>query len=120
MNDSIGAEPVTLDSCEKYHIFENIWTDAADLNIQRSYAGVATFQHFAYVFGGLRNFMALDTIEKYDSLLDIWTILDVKLPFNVAKMGVAPLNDSGRNVLICGGLFSDENGEFSYISTTYQ
>ena len=40
MNDSIGSEPVTLDSVEKYHTAENVWSPAADLNITRSYAGV--------------------------------------------------------------------------------
>ena len=55
MNDSIGAEPVTLDSCEKYHFEEDVWTEAAELNVQRSYAGVWKFNdNFVYVFGGLK------------------------------------------------------------------
>ena len=48
----------------------------------------------------LNNFIALDTIEKYDSMVDQWTIVPIRLPFNVAKMGIAALNDSGRNIMI--------------------
>ena len=59
----------------------------------------------------------MSSIEKYDSMLDVWTICDIKLPFDLAKMGVGPLDNTGRNILIWGGLYSDEDGEFSYIST---
>jgi len=144
MNDDIDVEPNTLNSCEKFHYKENLWTQVADLNTERAYAGVVSFPQqkiqnstFAlkadsngikdsfhrllniYVFGGLQDFTALDSIEKYDALLDTWTTLSIKIPLRIAKIGVSVL-EKGRSIILCGGIFSNQDNEFSYINTAYK
>lgn len=131
MDDSIDNKPHTLSSCEKYHYQENIWTEAASLNTERAYAGVVSFtpqsdlggsknsliptNQFIYIFGGLYDFSTQETMEKYDAMLDIWTNLAIKLPLRLAKIGVAKLDE--KSIMICGGIYSNEEGEFSYINT---
>ncbi|CAI2385891.1 unnamed protein product [Moneuplotes crassus] len=134
MDDSIDIEPITLASCEKYHYKEDIWSEAASLNTSRAYAGVVSFKNpsnhngstselcntnqFIYIFGGLSDFQALDSIEKYDCLLDFWANIKIKLPLRLAKIGVSRLCE--KSIIICGGIYSNEDGEFSYINNTYK
>ena len=98
MNDSIGSEPATLSSWEKYISGDDIWVESASLNTARSYAGVTKIHQFVYVFGGLCDFIALDTFEKYDPMLDFWKKIELKLPFRVAKMGVSKL-EPNRSII---------------------
>lgn len=56
------------------------------------------------MFGGLQNFMALDSFERYDPMLDHWDSITLRLPFKIAKMGVGSLEE-GRSILVCGGLY---------------
>jgi N-acetylneuraminic acid mutarotase len=71
------------------------------------------------VFGGLMDFTALDTIERYDAFLDHWKTLELKVPLKIAKVGVS-IFEPNKSIIICGGIFSDENEEFSYINTVYK
>ena len=45
----------------------------------------------------------LNTIEKYDSVLDNWVTLYVKLPMGLAKLGVTA-TDGQRQIAIVGGM----------------
>jgi hypothetical protein len=47
------------------------------------------------LFGGFHDYDVLQSIEKYDAVLDSWVTLYVKLPVPLAKLGVAPI-ESGR------------------------
>ena len=139
MDDNIDVEPNTLSLWEKYHIKEDIWSPWEPLNIPRAYSGIVWFpQHikkkesftpklpnsldtssaYIYIFGGLFDFSALDSIEKYDSMLDIWILLSIKMPIKLAKIGISILDYS--KILICGGIFSNADEEFNYINTVYQ
>ena len=40
------------------------------------------------MFGGFHDYEVLSTIEKYDSVLDNWLTLYVKLPVGLAKLGI--------------------------------
>lgn len=134
MDDSIDIDPVTLASWEKFHYRENLWTEAASLNISRAYSGVVCFPNklkknninssitpsnsFIYVFGGLSDLISLNSIEKYDAALDIWIQIDLLIPIKIAKLGVSTLDNS--SIMICGGIFANENEEFDYISNAYK
>jgi hypothetical protein len=134
MDDSIDIEPITLTSWEKFHYKENMWTEAAGINTSRAYAGVVWFQNklrknninssmipsnsYIYVFGGLSDLNALDSIEKYDATLDVWIQLKLVIPIKIAKLGVSTLDSS--SILICGGIFANEMEEFDYISNAYK
>ena len=134
MDDSIDIEPDTLKSWEKYHSRENLWTEAAELNTARAYAGVVTFNNlpdvkgstkdliptsqYIYLFGGLCDFAALNTIERYDSMLDYWKTTTITLPWKLAKAGVSKVENN--SILIFGGIYSNEEDEFNYIDTAYK
>lgn len=45
----------------------------------------------------------LNTIEKYDSVLDNWSTLHIKLPQGLAKLGVCA-TEGQRQVAIVGGM----------------
>jgi|LauGreDrversion4_2_1035121.scaffolds.fasta_scaffold643164_2 hypothetical protein len=53
--------------------------------------------------GGFHDYDVLQSIEKYDSVLDSWITLLVKLPVPLAKMGAAA-TDGARQVVILGGM----------------
>ena len=98
--------PVTLATCEKYSIQENLWSYVSTMNEARAFhSSVALENQFIYVFGGLHDFTVLQTIEKYDTISDQWVSLYFKLPVPLAKHG-ATVVDS-KSVLICGGMSTD-------------
>ena len=57
-------------------------------------------------------------LKKYDSILDIWLLLSVKIPIKIAKIGVSTIDSS--KIIIWGGIFSNSEEEFNYINTVYQ
>jgi len=44
------------------------------------YAIANNMSHYLYVFGGCDNPDNSKIIEKYDSILDVWTIINIKMP----------------------------------------
>lgn len=143
MDDNIDTEPSTLSSCERYFHKENIWVQAAPLNVPRAYAGVVWFptknksnklkneknhkkrveslipaKEYIYLFAGLNDFIVLDSIEKYDAMLDTWSLINLKVPVKIAKIGVSILDQ--YSIIICGGIYSNEDDEFNYVNTVYK
>jgi N-acetylneuraminic acid mutarotase len=94
--DADGVAPNTLDFCERYSLHENKWYLMCSMNEARAFAGVTAIgDQFIYLFGGFHDYDVLQSIEKYDAVLDSWVTLYVKLPVPLAKLGVAPI-ESGR------------------------
>lgn len=92
--DADGVAPSTLDSCERYSIHENRWTNGCAMNEGRAFSGICAIgDQFIYLFGGFHDYEVLNTIEKYDSVLDNWITLYVKLPVGLAKLGVVPMDN---------------------------
>ena len=78
------------------------------MNEARAFSGAcAMSDQFIYIFGGFHDYEVLQTIEKYDSMLDNWLTLYVKLPNPLAKLGVTPM-DQTRQIAVVGGM----NGTF--------
>jgi len=102
--DADGVPPSTLDSCEKFGLHENKWTTSCAMNEARAFHGaVAASEQYIYAFGGFHDYEVLSTIEKFDSVLDNWLTLYVKLPNPLAKMGCVTI-DNSRTILIAGGM----------------
>lgn len=102
--DADGVAPNTLDACERFSVHENKWYHMASMNEARSFAGVCPVQdQFIYLMGGFHDFEVLQSIEKYDAVLDNWITLLVKLPVPLAKMGVASI-EGGRQIAVLGGM----------------
>ena len=60
----------------------------------------------------------MDKIEKYDIMLDKWFAIKLKLPKKIAKLGISKLDEN--TILICGGIFGNENNEYSYLNETHK
>ena len=57
------------------------------------------------MFGGLNGYETTNTIEQYSTMLDKWTLLYVKLPLKIAKLGAVAIDRN--SILIAGGIFGD-------------
>lgn len=53
----------------------------------------------------MQDYTIIDSIEKYDSITDAWTIMYFKLPKPLAKLGSVLLTD--EQILIVGGMSRD-------------
>lgn len=77
----------------------------------RAYAGCCPFNNESiYIFGGLNGYETTNTIEQYNTMLDKWTILYIKLPLKIAKLGAVAIDRT--SILISGGIYGDT--ELSY------
>ena len=102
--DADGVAPNTLDYCERFSIHENKWYHMASMNEASAFAGMCTVaDQFIYLMGGFHDYDVLQSIEKYDAVLDTWVTMYVKLPVPLAKLGVTPI-DGGRQIAILGGM----------------
>ena len=105
-DDVPGVAPETLRACEKFAPTANKWTRCSELSTARAYAGACPFNNESiYVFGGLNGFETTNTIELYNAMLDKWTVLYVKLPLKIAKLGAVTLDRT--SILIAGGIYGD-------------
>mmetsp|Transcript_24930 Transcript_24930/g.24395 ORF Transcript_24930/g.24395 Transcript_24930/m.24395 type:complete len:106 (-) Transcript_24930:391-708(-) len=78
--DADGVAPSTMDNCERYSFHDNKWTPCCSLNEARAFCGACSMSdQFIYLFGGFHDYEILQTIEKYDSVLDNCLTLHVKL-----------------------------------------
>jgi len=53
----------------------------------------------------MHDYRVLDTIEKYDSLQDTWTVMYFKMPYPIAKHGSVIFRDV--SIIIVGGMTKD-------------
>ena len=117
---SYNSNEITLRSWERYNIHNTKWEQISPMIMQRSHFGIASFQdNYIYVFGGFNGVDALDTIEKYDAMLDIWNEITVKLPLKISNVGVVDFI-TNESVMIWGGMFLSSESEYSYLDTTYK
>ena len=100
-----NAIPSTLKSVERYNISKNQWQNLHGLNEARACFGQCLFNGQIFVFGGLYNESALQSIEKYDEESNVWSIYHIKLPMKLSKIGI--INLDNKNILVIGG--NDEN-----------
>jgi N-acetylneuraminic acid mutarotase len=91
--DANEIAPSTLDLCERYNFHDNKWSSICTLNEARAFCGSCSIgEQFIYLFGGFRDYEVLNSIEKYDSVLDNCHTLFVKLTMPLARLGVAALD----------------------------
>lgn len=99
--------PVTLAACERMNVnAEKKWSHTNQMNEPRAFCSYVTFNsQYIYVFGGMQDYVVLDSIEKYDTIADTWTTMYFKLPRPLAKLGSVLLHDNA--ILIAGGMSRD-------------
>lgn len=75
-----GKKNTFLKCCEKYNITRNEWTYIAPMIIEKCAFSACTVNDTdIFVCGGYDGNNRLDTIEKYDTNKNNWSILNVKL-----------------------------------------
>eukprot|EP00347_Sterkiella_histriomuscorum_P004289 403361015 len=118
-DDNQGIQPSTLQICEKYTPSDNAWSSCSDLNVPRAYAGCCPFNNESiYIFGGLNGYETTNTVEQYNTMLDKWTLLYIKLPIKIAKLGAVAIDRT--SILIAGGIFGDTDMSYQYVNSVYK
>lgn len=100
---------MTLDACEMFDSVKNEWFEMQPLVEGRCSAGACSLDNgrFLYVFGGYqydkeaRSLRMLQSIERYNTELDIWLKLDLVTPVRIANPICCSLND--RSIILLGG-----------------
>lgn len=79
--DLPNEAPITLNSCERLTVIDDLWTEMKPMAKERAFAAsVILDAQFIYIFGGMADFNVLQSIEKYDSLSDAWETVFFELP----------------------------------------
>ena len=85
----------------------------------RAYAGCCPFNNESiYIFGGLNGYETTNSIECYNTMLDKWSLLYVKLPLKIAKLGAIAIDRT--SILIAGGIFGDTEMSYQYVNSAYR
>ena len=91
------------------------------MNNARAYSAACTVknQMFIYIFGGLKDYQILPSIEQYDIMLESWTELTINMPSRIIKFGCVAINST--EVIICGGIYGDSKSDsYSYVNSAYK
>jgi hypothetical protein len=98
-----------LTEVERFCIETLRWETVEPLNIARLNASACKCgDKYIYIFGGLnveKNEFT-DSIERYNSNLDIWTKLQIRLPLKISNSFAFSFSDS--SILIMGGITKKE------------
>lgn len=119
--DHEKATPNTLNSCEKFWPGENKWSYVGNINQARAHMGVCVIaDQYIYIFGGMHDYATLQTIEKYDSVVDNWNTVYCKMVMPLSRCGVVSL-DNKKSIILIGGMTADDalsRGTFKLDLTT--
>ena len=98
-----------LTEVERFCIETLRWETVEPLNIARLNASACKCgDKYIYIFGGLnveKNEFT-DSIERYNSNLDIWTKLQIRLPLKISNSFAFSFSES--SILIMGGITKKE------------
>lgn len=89
-------------TCERYSLAGDYWEPINPMQVPRIHAAVCQFRKKLYLTGGNTG-TSLDcvhTIETYDTMLDLWTVLDMRLPISVWRHACAPYQSG---IVVFGG-----------------
>jgi Galactose oxidase, central domain len=96
-----------INSVEKFSFKARKWVLAESINQARINATACKCgSKYIYLFGGLDKKEFLDTIERFNLSLDIWTVLKVRMPNKMANMFSHSLNS--EYIVIMGGMKKKE------------
>jgi len=91
-----------LNSCERYDLETDEWKPVAPMWIAKCAFGATTVANrYIFAVGGYDGHERLNTIEKYDSKLDKWVLLDVQLKQPLSNSACFAYSDN--SIVILGG-----------------
>jgi hypothetical protein len=103
-----------LPDVERFCLESRSWEELEPVNVARINASATKCgEKYVYLFGGLdvlKNEFT-DSIERYNSQLSIWTILNVKLPNRIANLFTFSLNPN--MILIMGGIVKKDSARIN-------
>lgn len=121
-----------INSVEKFSFKARKWVLAEPINHARINASATKCGNkYIYLFGGLDKKDFLDTIERFNLQLDIWTVLKIRMPNRLANTFSFSINS--EYIIIMGGMkkkpeelvpreskkvFELENRVFAFKTTT--
>ena len=82
------------DACEKLDVNLGQWSTIASLNNPRNGAAGAAHLNSVFVFGGNHEYKIVNSIEQYDLIANMWTILQVQQPVALHRQMSAACLDS--------------------------
>jgi N-acetylneuraminic acid mutarotase len=92
-----------LSSVEKFSFKARKWVMVENINHARINASACKCgPKYIYLFGGLDKRDFLDSIERFNLTLDIWTVLKIKLPTRLSNL--YSFNMNGDFIMIMGGM----------------
>eukprot|EP00347_Sterkiella_histriomuscorum_P013856 403363103 len=92
-----------IKSVEKYSFKARKWAKIESINHARINASACKCgPKYLYLFGGLDKHNFLDSIERFNLTLDIWTVMKIKLPQRMANFFSFSLNKD--YIIIMGGM----------------
>ena len=92
-----------VNSVEKFSFKARKWVNSESINHARINAAACKCgSKYIYLFGGLDKKDFLDTIERFNLQLEIWTVLKVRMPNKIANLFSFSLN--GEYIIIMGGM----------------
>ena len=92
-----------MNSVEKFSFKARKWVLVESINHARINASACKCgSKYIYLFGGLDKKDFLDTIERFNLQLDIWTVLKVRMPNKIANLFSYSINND--YIIIMGGM----------------
>lgn len=68
-----------IDEVEVYDIQRNRWRDVSSLKTARCDFSCVVIQNSIYVIGGRSQYGLLDTIERYDHIIEVWCVVSIQV-----------------------------------------
>ncbi len=97
-----------VNTVEKFSFKARKWLQSEPINIARINASACKCGHkYLYLFGGLDQASFLNTVERFNLQLEIWTVLKVKMPTKISNMFSFSLNPN--YIVIMGGMKRKED-----------
>jgi hypothetical protein len=92
-----------MNSVEKFSFKARKWVTSESINSPRINAAACKCgQRYIYLFGGLDKKDFLDTIERFNLQLDIWTVMKVRMPCKISNLFSYSINND--YIVIMGGM----------------
>lgn len=80
------------------------WSQLQPLNVPRVHAAAATAAGKIYIFGGINNGFALNSIEEYDPATGTWTLLTSEMP--TPRYHHTAVTGSNGRIYVIGGMYA--------------
>jgi len=98
-----NSEEGIISKCERLYIQSRKWEAIESINVGRiNTAAIKITENYVYCFGGQSAEGFLNSIERYNVDLNVWSLLEVSLPDLITN--ATALQISSNHIMLLGGL----------------